>query len=42
MKKADVYYRLRRLIDEKQMGNLFKVMLIKKKHHKFDLGFSSD
>ena len=27
--KADVFYRLKRLIDEKQMGELFKVMLIK-------------
>ena len=29
--KADIYYRLNRLIDEKQMGNLFKVMFIKNK-----------
>ena len=39
LKKADVYYRLKRLIDEKQMGNLFKVMLIKNKKNKFKLGF---
>ena len=39
LEKADVYYRLKRLIDEKQMGNLFKVMLIKRKTNKFDLGF---
>ena len=38
-KKADVYYRLNRLIDEKQMGNLFKVMLIKNQKNKFKLGF---
>ena len=38
-KKADIYYRLKRLIDEKQMGNLFKVMLIKNKKNKFKLGF---
>lgn len=38
-KKADIYYRLRRLVDEKQMGKLFKVMLIKKKENKFKLGF---
>ena len=31
LKKADIYYRLKRLIDEKQMGTLFKVMLIKNK-----------
>ena len=27
LKKADTYYRLKRLIDDKQMGNLFKVIL---------------
>ena len=39
LKKADIYYRLHRLIDEKQMGNLFKFMLIKNKKNKFKLGF---
>ena len=39
LKKADIYFRLKRLIDEKQMGNLFKVMLIKNKNNKFKLGF---
>ena len=39
LKKADIYYRLQRLIDQKQMGNLFKVMLIKNKENKFKLGF---
>ena len=39
LKKADIYYRLQRLIDEKQMGNIFKVMLIKNKSNKFNLGF---
>ena len=39
LKKADIYYRLNRLIDEKQMGNLFKVMFIKNKSNKFKLGF---
>ena len=29
--KANIYYRLRRLIDDHQMGSLFKVMLIKNK-----------
>mgnify|MGYP005709413829 FL=1 len=38
-KKADIYYRLNRLIDEKQMGTLFKVMLIKNKKNKFKFGF---
>ena len=39
LKKADIYYRLKRLIDEKQMGNLFKVMLIKNKDNNFKIGF---
>ena len=39
LKKADIFYRLERLIGEKQMGNLFKVMLIKKHKNKFKLGF---
>ena len=39
LKKANIYYRLNRLIDEKQMGNLFKVMFIKNKSNKFKLGF---
>ena len=39
LNKADIYYRLERLINEKQMGNLFKVMLIKNKKNKFELGF---
>ena len=39
LKKADIFYRLQRLIDEKQMGNLFKVMLIKNKNNRFKLGF---
>ena len=41
-KKTDLFYRIRRLIDEKQMGNLFKVMLIKKKENKFNTGFQVD
>ena len=39
--KADTYYRLQRLVDEKQMGNLFKVMFIKNKKNKFKLGFKN-
>ncbi len=39
LKKADIYYRLERLIDEKQMGNLFKVMLIKNQKNNFKSGF---
>ena len=38
-KKTDLFYRIRRLIDEKQMGKLFKVMLLKSKKNKFNLGF---
>jgi cyclopropane-fatty-acyl-phospholipid synthase len=38
-KKADMYFRVKRLIDEKQMGNLFKVIFITKKKNKFKLGF---
>ena len=39
LKKADIYYRLKRLTDDKQMGKLFKVMLIKNQKNKFNLGF---
>jgi cyclopropane-fatty-acyl-phospholipid synthase len=39
LKKADIYYRLKRLIGEKQMGNLFKVMLVKNTNNKFKFGF---
>ena len=39
LKKADIYYRLERLIGENQMGNLFKVMLIKNQKNNFKLGF---
>ena len=38
-KKADMYFRIKRLIDDKQMGNLFKVMFITNKKNKFKLGF---
>ena len=41
-KKSDLFYRIRRLIDEKQMGELFKVMLVKKKNNKFTTGFEID
>ena len=39
-KKTDVYFRLKKLIDEREMGNLFKVMFIKKKGDKYKLGFN--
>ena len=38
-KKADIYYRLNRLVDNKFMGTLFKVMFVKKKKNKFKVGF---
>ena len=38
-KKADIYFRFKRLTDKNQMGNLFKVMLIKNQKNKFKLGF---
>ena len=41
-KKSDLFYRIRRLIDEKQMGELFKVMLIKNHKNNFKTGFGID
>ncbi len=41
-KKTDLFYRIRRLIDKKQMGELFKVMLIKDKKNMFNTGFQID
>ena len=41
-KKADIYYRLKRLIDKNQMGDLFKVMLITNKKINFKTGFLID
>ena len=37
--KADIYFRIKRLIDEGQMGHLFKVMFITNHKNKFKLGF---
>jgi len=37
--KADIYFRIKRLIDKNQMGELFKVMLITRHKNKFKLGF---
>ena len=37
--KSDIFYRLKRLIDKKEMGDLFKVMLIKKSNHSSRIGF---
>ena len=38
-KKVDMYYRIKRLINDKQMGNLFKVTFVTNKKNKFNLGF---
>ena len=38
-KKADIYFRIKRLIDKSQMGHLFKVMFIRSHKNKFKLGF---
>ena len=37
--KANIFYRLKRLVDEKEMGKLFKVMLIKNSNNKSKIGF---
>ena len=34
-----IYYRLKKLLHHDEMGNLFKVLLAKKKGKKFSLGF---
>tara|TARA_Y100001970_G_scaffold290636_1_gene425118 strand:- start:758 stop:1801 length:1044 start_codon:yes stop_codon:yes gene_type:complete len=37
--KANIYYRLKRLIDNNQMGEIFKVMFVSNKKINFNLGF---
>ena len=37
--KADIYYRLRKLLHYREMGSLFKVLAAQKKGSKFSLGF---
>jgi len=37
--KANMFYRLKRLLDYREMGSLFKVMFAQKKGRKFSLGF---
>jgi len=39
LEKANIFYRVNRLIDKKQMGELFKVIYLYKKNQKFNLGF---
>ena len=42
IKKADIYFRIKRLIDKSSMGELFKVMLITNNKNNFRLGFEID
>jgi cyclopropane-fatty-acyl-phospholipid synthase len=37
--KANMFYRLKRLLDCREMGGLFKVLFAQKKGRKFSLGF---
>jgi len=37
--KTDLYYRVQRLTDSKQMGELFKVMFVTNKQNNFSMGF---
>ena len=37
--KADIFFRLKRLLDEYEMGKIFKVMLIKNSENNFKTGF---
>ena len=37
--KANMFYRLKRLLDYREMGSLFKVLFAYKKGRKFSLGF---
>ena len=39
LEKANIYYRINRLIDKKQMGELFKIIFFHKKNNNFKLGF---
>ena len=41
-KKANIYYRINKLIDKKFMGEIFKVMLLTNNKTKFNIGFKSD
>ncbi len=39
LEKTDIFYRLKRLTDKKEMGDLFKVMLIKRSDNNSTVGF---
>ena len=38
-KKSNIYFRLRKLINENEMGSLFKILFATQKKNKFNLGF---
>ena len=42
LKKADLFYRLKRITDKKLMGGLFKVIFANKKNINFNCGFVDD
>ena len=37
--KADMFYRLKKILHYKEMGNLFKTLFAQKKINDFSLGF---
>ena len=37
--KANMFYRLKRLVDNREMGKNFKVLFAQKKNRSFSLGF---
>ncbi len=37
--KANLFFRLKKLLDSKEMGSIFKVLFAQKKNSKFSLGF---
>jgi len=39
--KANIYFRVKKLIDENLMGKLFKVMFVTKKNSQFKTGFKN-
>ena len=40
-KKADIYFRIKRLIDKNSMGELFKVLLATDQNTNFKTGFKN-
>ena len=37
--KSNLFYRMKRLLDKKEMGEIFKVLFAQKKNQDFNLGF---